>query len=339
MKRIVAVVSFLLLCGCLQSAAQESSQVGTSMANFLKIGVGPRATAMGDALVAMSDDASALYWNPAGLGYVKKNELLMQSTTWIGDTKLYFLGIVFPLGEFGTLGASVDYFTSGDMEETTIQQPDGTGRTFGTHDLALGVSYAKRLTDRFSVGVTVKYVSESLSRETAEAVAFDVGSVYTTSFLNEMKLGIALSNLGGSMKVDGPDLIVSHDVAPDVPTNKSVDASLATQSWDLPLTFRIGVGTFVYQTDASALSLEAGVNDSRDFQPRYNVGSELTVRVVGEQKVMFRLGYKGNYDEEGLTAGGGIVVNLSGFDFKMDYGYASFSRLGSVHRYAVSILF
>jgi len=339
MKRIVALLSFLLLCGCLQSAAQESSQVGTSMANFLKIGVGPRATAMGDALVAMTDDASALYWNPGGLGRVRKNELLMQSTAWIGDTKLYFLGIVFPLGDFGTLGASVDYFTSGDMEETTIQQPDGTGRTFSTHDLALGVSYAKRLTDRFSVGVTVKYVSESLSRETAEAVAFDIGSVYTTSFLNEMKLGIALSNLGGSMKVDGPDLIVSHDVAPDVPTNKSVDASLATQSWDLPLTFRIGVGTFVYKTEASSLSLEAGVNDTRDFQPRYNLGSELTVRVVGEQKVMLRLGYKGNYDEEGLTAGGGIVVNLSGFDFKMDYGYASFSRLGNVHRYAVSILF
>jgi hypothetical protein len=339
MRTIVAVLSFVLVFGGLPATAQESSQVGTSMANFLKIGVGPRAAAMGDALVALNDDASALYWNPGGLGLVKKNELLMQTTSWIGDTKLYFLGIVFPFGDYGTLGASVDYFTSGDMEETTIQQPDGTGRIFTTTDLALGVSYAKRLTDRFSVGVSVKYVSESLSRETAEALAFDVGTVYTTSFLNNLRLGIALSNLGSAMKVDGPDLIVSHDVAPDVPTNKTVDASLATQSWDLPLTFRIGLGTYVYADDASSLSVEAAVNDTRDFQPRYNLGSELMIRLVGEQRFMLRLGYKGNYDDEGLTAGGGVLVNLAGFDFKMDYGYASFSKLGATHRYAVSILF
>ena len=339
MRPIVAVLALVLIVVGAPAMAQESSQVGTSMANFLKIGVGPRATAMGDALVAMTDDASALYWNPGGLGNVSKNELLMQTTSWIADTKLYFLGIVFPFGDHGTLGASVNYFTSGDMDETTVLQPDGTGRTFCTSDLALGVSYAKKLTDRFSVGVTVKYVSESLSRETAEAVAFDVGSVYTTSFLNEMRLGISLSNLGGSMRVDGPDLIVNHDVAPDVPTNKTVDASLATQSWDLPLTFRIGIGTFIYSDDASSLSLEAAVNDTRDYQPRFNVGSELTVRLIGEQKAMLRVGYKGNYDEEGLTAGGGLLVNMAGFDFKMDYGFASFSRLGSTHRYAVSILF
>lgn len=339
MRPIAAILMLTMILGCLPADAQESSQVGTSMANFLKIGVGPRAAAMGDALVALNDDASALYWNPAGIAYVRKNELLMQTTSWIADTKLHFLGIVFPVGEFGTFGASVDYFTSGDMEETTVLQPDGTGRSFNTSDLALGVSYARRLTDRFSVGVTLKYVSESLSRETAEAVAMDIGSVYTTSFLNNLRLGISLSNLGGSMKVDGPDLIVSHDVAPDVPTNKTVDASLATQSWDLPLTFRIGIGTYVFSHEGASLSLEAAVNDTRDYEPRYNVGSELAITVVGEQRVMFRLGYKGNYDEEGLTAGGGILVNLAGFDFRMDYGYANFSRLGDIHRYAVSILF
>lgn len=339
MRPLGAVLTVVIVLSALPVVAQESSQVGTSMANFLKIGIGPRATAMGDALVALSDDASALYWNPAGIANVRKNELLMQTTSWIADTKLYFLGIVIPFGDYGALGASVDYFSSGEMEETTVLQPDGTGRSFSTSDLALGVSYAKRLTDRFNVGVTVKYVSESLSRETAEAIAFDIGSVYTTSFLNNLRLGISLSNLGGSMKVDGPDLIVSHDVAPDVPTNKTVDASLATQSWDLPLTFRIGVGTYVFSNDVASLSLEAAVNDTRDYQPRYNVGSELGIRVVGEQRVMIRAGYKGNYDEEGFTAGGGLLVNLAGFDFRMDYGYASFSRLGSTHRLAVTILF
>lgn len=319
--------------------AQETSQVGTSMANFLKIGVGPRAIGMGEAFVAMANDASAIYWNPAGLGSLTKNEVLAQTTTWIADTKLYFIGLAIPLGDYGTLGTSVYAFSSGEMEETTLDQPDGTGKFFDAGDFALSVSYAKSLTDRFLVGLTVKYINESLSRESADAFAFDIGSIFTTSFLNDMKIGITLSNLGSPMKLDGPDLIVSHDIAPGVPTNKMVDASLATQSWDLPLTFRIGVGSYIINNENTSVSLEATVVDTRDYLPRYNVGSELSLNIIGNQKLMLRAGYKGNYDEEGLTMGGGLFLNLASFDFKLDYAFADFSRLGNTHRYSVSILF
>jgi len=336
-KRIFTCCMILLFSNIIQ--AQETSQVGTSMANFLKIGVGPRAIAMGDAFVALNNDVSAIYWNPGGLGILKKNEVLMQTTNWIADTKLYFLALAVPFGDYGTMGASVYSFSSGDMEETTLQQPDGTGKFFDASDIALTLSYAKSLTDRFVVGFSAKYISESLSRESADAFAFDIGSIYTTSFLNEMKIGIVLSNLGTPMKLDGPDLIVSHDIAPGVPTNKLVDASLVTQSWDLPLTFRIGVGTYIINNENTSVSLEVAVNDSRDYSPRYNIGSELSLKIVGDQGVMVRLGYKGNYDEEGLTAGAGLFLNLAGFDFRLDYAYADFNRLGNTHRYAVSILF
>ncbi len=338
MRKILLVLVILLLAGYTMQA-QETSQVGTSMANFLKIGVGPRAIGMGEAFIAMANDASAIYWNPAGIGSLQKNEVLAQTTNWIADTKLYFLGLAFPFGDYGTLGASVYAFSSGDMEETTLSQPEGTGKFFSASDFALSVSYAKSLTDRFLVGLTVKYINESLSRETADAFAFDIGSIFTTSFLNDMKIGIALSNLGTPMKLDGPDLIVSHDIAPGVPTNKLVDASLATQSWDLPLTFRIGVGSYIINNEDASVSLEAAVNDTRDYLPRYNIGSELTLNIIGNQKVLLRAGYKGNYDEEGLTFGGGLFLNLASFDFKLDYAFADFNRLGNTHRYAVSILF
>ena len=104
-KILLTLIIFLLIGFTVQ--AQETSQVGTSMANFLKIGVGPRAIGMGEAFVAMANDASAIYWNPAGLGSLTKNEALMQTTTWIADTKLYFLGLAIPFGDYGTLGASV----------------------------------------------------------------------------------------------------------------------------------------------------------------------------------------------------------------------------------------
>ena len=319
--------------------AQQSDQVGTSMANFLKIGVGPRAVAMGDAFVALSNDASSLYWNPAGIALVTKNEVLFQTTRWVAETNLYYLGLALPMGNFGTFGASFYSFSSGDMEETTTAQPDGTGRTFSTSNLAIGLTYSKLITDRFSVGISVKYITETLSRENTSAYAFDIGSIFTTNFLNDMKLGIVLSNLGTSMELDGPDLIVNYDVASDVPTNKTVDARLGTQSWDLPLTFRIGLGTYVINNDDNSLSMEVDLNDTRDYQPRYNVGGEYTVKLIGKQKVSIRAGYKGNYDEEGLTLGGGLFLTLANFDFKLDYAFADANRLGNVHRYSVSILF
>jgi len=319
--------------------AQKTEHVGTSMANFLKIGVGPRAIAMGDAFVALSDDASSLYWNPAGIARVTKNEILIQATQWIAETNLYYLGLVVPLGDLGTLGASFYNFSSGDIEETTVRQPEGTGRTFSASNLSIGITYSRLLTDRFSVGFSLKYINETLSREDASAFAFDIGSIFTTNFLNEMRLGIALTNLGSSMELDGPDLIFNYDVAPDVPTNKTVDAKFGTQSWDLPLTFRIGMGTYVFNNNNNSLAVEVDLYDTRDYKPRYNIGSEYTIKLIGEQKVSLRAGYKGNYDEEGLTLGGGLFLRLANFDFKIDYAFADVNRLGNVHRYSLSILF
>lgn len=319
--------------------AQGSSQVGTSMANFLKIGAGSRASAMGEAFVAMTDDASATYWNPGGLVFVEKNEALFQSTSWLANTNLYYLSVAIPLGDIGTIGANVYSFNSGDMEETTVSQPDGTGRTFTASNFSIGLSYARAFTEQFSIGFTVKYVSEDLSRETASTIAFDVGSVFKTNILNGLRIGLALSNLGGAMELEGPDLNVSHDINTGLPTNKFVSASLGTEEWQIPLLFRVGLGTYIIKDETSSLSIEAAFNDSRDYEARYNVGSEFMLNIVGNQKVALRMGYLGNYDEAGLTAGAGLLLNLAGFDFKFDYAYADMSRLGNAHRYTLSVLF
>jgi len=338
-KKIIKKILLLFFSISLMVYAQESSQVGTSMANFLKIGVGSRASAMGDAFVAMTDDASATYWNPGGLVLVEKNEVMFQSTSWMANTNLYYLSVAIPFGDLGTLGANIYNFDSGDMEETTVAQPDGTGRLFNAGNISLGLSYARKFTEWFSVGFTVKYISENLSRETTSAIAFDIGSIFKTNILNGMRIGLVLSNLGGSMKLEGPDLDVRHDINTGLPTNKFVNASLGTQEWQLPLLFRVGLGTYVIKNENSSLSLEAAFNDSRDYAARYNVGTEFILNIVGDQKVALRMGYLGNYDEAGLTAGVGLLINLAGFDFKFDYAYADMNMLGNAHRYTLSVLF
>jgi len=339
MRKFIKI--FLLLCLLVPFTliAQQTEQIGTSMANFLKIGVGPRAIGMGEAFVALANDASSLYWNPAGIANLEKNEAIFQSTEWVASTNLYFVGLTMPIGNVGTFGASFYSFSSGEMEETTVRQPEGTGRTFSADNLAIGISFARALTDRFSFGITAKYISESLSRENASSFAFDIGSIYVTNFLNDMRIGFALTNLGATMTLSGPDLIVDYDVAPDVPTNKTTSASMGTQSWDLPLAFKIGIGTYLFNTEQNSLSIEADLYDSRDYQPRYNVGSEFNIKLIGNQKVSIRAGYKGNYDEESFTFGGGLFLNLANYDFKFDYAFAKVNRFGNVHRYSISILF
>ena len=337
----IKIISILLLFFSISLIvnAQGSSQVGTSMANYLKIGAGSRASAMGEAFVAMADDASATYWNPGGLVFVEKNEALFQSTSWLANTNLYYLSVAIPLGDIGNIGAHVYSFNSGDMEETTISQPDGTGRNFTASNFSIGLSYARAFTEQFSIGFTVKYVSENLSRESASTMAFDIGSVFKTNILNGLRIGLALSNLGGAMELEGPDLNVRHDINTGLPTNKFVNASLATQEWQLPLLFRVGLGTYIIKNETSSLSIEAAFNDSRDYAARYNVGSEFLMNIVGDQKIALRMGYLGNYDEAGLTAGAGLLLNLAGFDFKFDYAYADMNQLGNAHRYTLSVLF
>ncbi len=324
---------------CFMVYGQESSEVGTSMANFLKIGAGARATAFGDAYVAIANDASATYWNPGGLGFLKRTEALFQSTSWIANSDLYFFAIGMPVGNWGTFGASVYAFGSGEMDETTLLQPEGTGRSISASDISIGVSYSRQLTDRFSAGMTVKYIKEQLSRESASTLAFDVGSIFITNFLHEMRIGISMSNLGGKMHLDGPDLIRSHDLAPDLPTNRFADASLSTQDWDLPLIFRFGLATDIFKTDNSRLTVASAINDSRDFELRYNYGAEYSLEIVKDQMVFARAGFKDNYDEEGLTAGGGVMLKLVGYNIRVDYAYVDTGRLGNSQRYSIGIVF
>jgi hypothetical protein len=311
----------------------ELTQKGTSMANFLKIGVGARASAMGGAYVALSNDVSSLYWNPGGLGMLEKNEALFQITNWIMDTKLYFVGISYKLGSLGILGFHFNSFSSGDIEETTILEPDGTKRTFTASNFAAGLTFSRQLTNRFSAGITLKYISESLDRENAETVAIDVGSVFITNFFNNLRIGFAFCNLGGRMQLQGTDLNFQHLAEPG---NKYTRAELGTEPWDIPLLFRFGVATDVIRRDFITLTMSTEVMDSRDFTYRITSGGELAIKNI----LFLRGGYKFNYDEADLTFGAGFKLSgPSGMGIKLDYAYGNYGVLNNTEKLSIIFMF
>jgi long-subunit fatty acid transport protein len=304
-------------------------QVGTSMANFLKVGVGARAAGMGDAYVAVCEDASALYWNPGGLDRMQQNEVLFQQNQWLVDTKIYFVGAGYRLPGIGTVGLSAHFFTSGEIEETTLQQPDGTGRTFTAQDFALGVAFSRRITDRFSTGVQVKYIQEALSLEKASTLAIDIGSVFVTNFLNNLRVGMALSNLGGKMKLSGSDLSVQYSVNPDYPT-KIIRADLTTEEWDIPLCFRFGLATNLLKQPGYRWTVAGEIMDSRDFIHRLAVGSELAFW----EKVFLRSGYKFNTDEDSFTLGAGLNYQWTGLNCRLDYAFVRYGVFDNTQRFS-----
>jgi hypothetical protein len=182
----------------------DFAKLGTSGAQFLKIGVG-RGAAMGEAFVAVADDASATYWNPSGLGHIDKRLVSLHHNEWIADIRHDYLSIVLPLGGFGTMGISLTALTMGKMEvltvddpNTTVREDTGTGRYFNASDYCIGFSFGRMFTDRLSAGLSVKAVQQTVWDMSAAGVAADFGIHYNTGFKG-LRIAAAMSNFGGDI--------------------------------------------------------------------------------------------------------------------------------------------
>jgi hypothetical protein len=336
MRKIVLFALLIALVAAGPALAQ--TKAGTSAAQFLKIGVGCRAAALGGAYVAMADDAAALFWNPAGLAQMDHNEVLFMHSQWLADTEFNFGGVVTHFGS-NALGAYVTALNYGEWEVTTVDAPDGTGEIMAANDIALGASYARSLTDRFSFGFNVKYVKQSIWHMSASSFAFDVGTLYITRF-NNMRIGMSMANFGTKMEMGGKDARVFHDVDPGLTGhNEAITAYLDTDSWDLPLNFRVGVAMDVLTGDPFRCTMAVDALHPNDNDEAINLGTE----VMWSDFIALRGGYKalGRKDsEEGLTFGGGLRYPLTmGTAVKIDYAYSDWGRLDYVHRFSMGLEF
>jgi len=313
--------------------------VGTTAAPFLEIEIGPRATGMGGAFTAVANDATAVYWNPAGIARLVANEVILTHTKWLAGINFDFVAGIFPMGEYGVLGISGTSLSMGEMEVRTIAHPEGTGERFGVNSLALELSYARNLTDRFSIGFNGKYIQENLWHMHATAVAIDIGTLFTTQF-NDMKIGMNISNFGTDMKLVGRDAMVYHDIAPDIiGNNDKIIAFLGTDSWALPLTFRAGVAMDIIREQKNCLTVAVDAIHPNDNSEYINLGLEYVLNNL----LFLRCGYCSLFkrnSEEGLTLGLGIKTKLDGgVALKVDYAYADFGRLIDAHRFSLSLEF
>lgn len=339
-KKVLLITLLLISIFISTIAAQDVEKVGTSAATFLRVPVGARAVAMGGAFVATSNDVSSLFWNAGGLARLDHYELMVDYTPWLPGLNFNYIALAIPLQGYGTLGISVTSLGTEKMAVTTPDQPMGTGETFDAQSVALGVSFSRKLTERFSLGATVKYVNERIFNSAATGFALDIGAVYDTPFKG-IRFGFSVSNFGTKMQMNGDDLNLRVDIAPDIKgNNQSVVGQLKTDQFDMPLIMRVGLAWDALNSEFHRLTISADGLNPNDNGHSMNIGAEYA---FFNEQVQLRAGYNELFldePEKGLTLGAGANIAIGGsVRLRAEYAYQQFVHLGDVNRYTLIIVF
>ncbi len=329
------IIVFLTAAGFLFG----QSKVGSTAAPFLNIGIGPRAVSMGGAFVATANDVTALYWNPAGASRTNSNSALFSHSKWFADITYNWAGAMFALDGMGTIGFSVDYLDYGELEVTTLREPDGTGEYFTPKDLSMAITYAYNLTDKFSIGGNVKYINQKIWNSSASAVAMDLGVLFLSDIYG-LRVGATIANFGTDMSLDGKDLYVQYDINNQIfGNNDQILAKLNTSSYPLPLTFRVGVAIDPINTENHKFTIGVDASHPSDNDESVSIGGEYNFMNL----ISLRGGYRNLFlknSEEGLTLGFGVnysfAANLGVF---VDYAYQDFGKLKNTQQFSIGVKF
>lgn len=304
MKRVLIPALVGVLLPHSVAATEIFAKVGTYAAQFLKIGVSARATGMGAAFTAVANDASAAYWNPAGLVDVDGTVVAVHHTEWPADINLDYANYTFsPTFIRGKLSLHARGLTMDPQVVRTIFRQDGTGESFDAGDMSFGLSYARYFTDKFSAGATVSWVHMGLADRSVNTVVTDFGLHYRIG-IRGMKLGMAVQNIGAEVNFDD-------------------------RSSKMPTVFKVGLSVDTYNAGPHSLVAVGEFSRPSDNAERSNFGLE-----YGYNQFLFlRTGYNLNYDTDNFAAGAGLALQTSqSTSIDVDYSFVDMSTLGGVHR-------
>ena len=330
MKKVkfIGILWLLLAATELQVFAGNTSKTGSAGALEVLLPVGARGAAMAGSTSALLDGVESIHWNPAGLagGWGESSvEAMFSHMDYIATTTVDYAAVAVNVGDFGVLGFSLRSFGFGDIQETTENAPDGTGRTFSPTYVTVGGTYAKSLTDRIHIGFTGKYISETILRTSAAGFAFDAGVVYSVGGsgpMNGLRFGVTLKNIGPKMQFSGGDLERSVYLQGAPTEAVSQQLSYTAQSFELPASFEMAVGYDYTFAPDNQFSVNAQFNNMNFGSDQYKIGGEYSFKEI----LFLRGGYTGTNvatDEYafGATYGAGLNLSVGSFAISVDYAY------------------
>ena len=305
----------------------DFSKAGSAGLQSLKIESGARERALGGAVSSIVNDANAIFWNVAGIGYVKDFQLFASHSNWLVDSKHITFAAAYPVGPV-VIGLSLMSMQINDFEETTALFPQGTGRMVSAGDISIGIGVARQFTDKLLIGGQIKYVIETLDDKSFDNILFDIGTIYNTGWRN-LRLGFALLHFGPDMNF----------------INKKVRT---------PLLFRVSAADDIISSENFLATLMIELVHPTDNDEWLSIGSEFVllntlklragyrfVNDEGNSRVDIDIGTIGKNDVGNLSFGAGVqspVLGLS--NIKVDYAFTSYTQVfNDIHTITVGIEF
>lgn len=306
-------------------------RVGTSVFTFLKIGVSARAAGMSEAVVALNQDASSIYYNPGAIAQFEQTEISASRIQWPADINYDFISFARHLFKRHYIGFSAGILHMEPMQETTEYMPHGTGKYFVFQNRFVGLTYGARMTDRFSFGITLKQVQENLAGQKMNALMIDLGTFYWTGF-RTLRFSAALSNFGPQAKPDGT---FSKQFLDRATGEETVNDSASFSEFSPPTIFRVGTAMDIIDQESQVLTFTLQLNHPVDNSESIVLGAEYSF--LGT--FYLRAGYKMNREEEDYSMGVGLFVPTGPAKLRVDYAYTSFTYLSDPTRLTIGLSF
>ena len=322
----------------------DNTAYGTTAAEFLLLGASARGLALSDAYAALATDVSALYYNPAGIAQLDRPGALFTTYSYGGGARAF--------------GLQVGNFGFSDQPVYTVEQPDGTGGTYGVSETFLGATLAQSFSDRFSAGITGKFISDKLGQVTGRAFAVDFGtSFHATTAGRPIRASFVIQNLGSTLSHTGIplDVTVTRPPVPgqvDVP-QEGQPATLNSKGWGLPVLFRVGVALDAVSSGQNRVTLLSEFNQPNNNRAGFAFGAELSISDIAKTGFYFQgrgswqyaaandldpgtaagfsTGLSGKANKQGLAAGFGVGYKRNRFGLGTDYAYRSMGLLGGTN--------
>lgn len=341
MKKYLVIYLIIILLPTLLSA-ETFAKAGTAGLQFLKLGIDARAIGMGEAYTAVTDDISSVYWNPAGLALKDQDQVLLSHTEWLAGIRYEYAAYSHPFS-FGTLALSGALLHMDYMDITTEEAFGPTGEEFTCSDMSVGLTYSSSFTDKFSFGITAKYLREQLYDYDVNGFSVDVGSLYNTGWHNVI-IGMSLRNFGPNLRyeLDNDDDGQIDEDPFDLLDNDGdglIDEDREELDFKIPMNFSLGVAGDLYREGNQHLIASLQLDNSVDRKETYNLGVEYKWGIF---KV--RAGNQFEYDSYGYSFGLGWTIPAEFAIIDVDYAYTDMGDLTedflkSPHRISLKVFF
>jgi long-subunit fatty acid transport protein len=323
--------------------SQLMAGTGTSGAQFLELSAGGRASALGGAYAAFARGVESVFINPAGLAHLSQKEAAFTHYELYADMTYENVAVAVPLSS-STITLSAQAFLSGDIQETTIDMPQGTDRNISANDFSFNLSYSRNMTDKFTAGATFRLLVLNLADVRATGIAFDAGALYNVGVKN-IRIGFTINNFGPDLRYKGEPLDFETRKSDNQDQATDVNATYISEYFQLPLTFRVGFAYDPLNTENHRLSLLADGVNPNDQKENLALGVEYAYK----DAFFLRAGHagllnngidNGGINQKEYTFGAGAVIKVgSSANLRFDYSFESHKYLTDISSFTVGFTF